>query len=105
MSHSGLSCDKSDTMTTHQALPVPTFTQVKLKGVELPTFSGENKAEFEAWNAAFTSVVNNTDMPVKEKMLRLQNCLRGKAMESVRDIGFSSYAHEKAKEIRTKIWW
>ena len=71
---------------------------VKLKGVQLPTFSGENKAEFEAWNAAFTAVVDNTNMPVKEKMLRLQNCLRGKALEIVRDLGYSSHAYEKAKE-------
>ena len=57
---------------------------VKLKSVQLPTFSGENKAVFEAWDATFTAVVDNTDMPAKEKMLRLQDCLRGKALEIVR---------------------
>ncbi len=31
-------------------------------------------------------------------MLRLQNCLRGKALETVRDLGYSSHAYEKAKE-------
>ena len=44
----------------------------------------------EAWNATFTAVVDNTDMPVKEKMLRLQNCLRGKALEIVRPWIFES---------------
>ena len=77
---------------------IPTSMPVKLKGVQLPIFSGENKAEFEAWNAAFTAVVDNTDMPVKKKMLRLQNCLRGKALEIVRDLGYSSHGYEKAKE-------
>ena len=84
-----------ENMTPPQAFPFglpPTSTRVKLKGVELPTFSGE------AWNAAFTSVVDDTNMPVKEKMLRLQNCLRGKALETVRDLGYSDYAYEKAKE-------
>ena len=83
-----------ENMTPPQAFPFglpPTSTHVKLKGVELPI-------EFEAWNAAFTSVVDDTNMPVKEKMLRLQNCLRGKALETVRDLGYSDYAYEKAKE-------
>ena len=78
-----------ENMTPPQAFPFglpPTSTHVKLKGVELATFSGENITEFDAWNAAFTSVVDDTDMPVKEKMLRLQNCLRGKALETVRDL-------------------
>lgn len=77
-------------------------TRVKLKGVELPTFSGEDKTEFEAWNAAFTSVVDDTDIPVKEKMLRLQSCLRGKALETVKDLGFTSHAYERAKEKLTR---
>ena len=41
-------------------------TRVKLKGVELPSFSGEDKTEFEAWDAAFISVVDDTDIPVKD---------------------------------------
>ena len=53
-------------------------TRVKRKDVELPTFSGEDKTQFETWNASFTSVVDDRDTPVKEKVLRLQNCLRGK---------------------------
>ena len=80
------------------AASIPTTMYVKLKGVQLPTFSGENKAEFEALNAASTAVVDNTGMPVKERMLRLQNCLRGKALEIVRDLGYSSHGYEKAKE-------
>ena len=35
---------------------------------------------------------------MKEKVLRLQNCLRGKALEPLRDLGSSSYAYKKAME-------
>ncbi|XP_028410463.1 uncharacterized protein LOC114533077 [Dendronephthya gigantea] len=76
----------------------PSYTRVKLKGVELRNFSGDDKTDFEAWNAAFTSVVDETNMPVKEKMLRLQNCLKGKALETVKDLGFTQHAYERAKE-------
>ena len=87
--------------TPTQKFPVndqPRLKQVKLKGVQLPTFSGEDKTKFEPWYAAFASVVDETDIPVKEKMLRLQGCLNGKALETVRDFGFSNNAYERAKE-------
>lgn len=42
---------------------------IKLKGVDLPTFSGEDKADYEPWKAAFMSIVNRMDIPVGEKML------------------------------------
>ncbi|XP_028404112.1 uncharacterized protein LOC114526792 [Dendronephthya gigantea] len=76
----------------------PSYTRVKQKGVELRNFSRDDKTDFEAWNAAFTSVVDETNMPVKEKMLRLQNCLKGKALETVKDLGFTQHAYERAKE-------
>ena len=85
-------------LTTHPIHYDPLHSQVKLKGIQLRTFSGDDKTDFEAWNAAFTSVVDETNMPVKEKMLRLQNCLEGKALETVKDLGYSQYAYEKAKE-------
>ena len=87
--------------TSHQLpedLSSPKPTNVKLKGVVLPTFSGEDKSEYEAWDAAFTSVVDDSVMPVKEKMLRLLGCLSGKARETVKDLGFTSSAYERAKE-------
>ena len=87
--------------TSHQLpeyLSSPKPTNVKLKGVVLPTFSGEDKSEYEAWKPAFTSVVDDSVMPVKEKMLRLLGCLSGKARETVKDLGFTSSAYERAKE-------
>ena len=42
---------------------------IKLKGVDLPTFSGEDKADYEPWKTAFMSIVNRMDIPVGEKML------------------------------------
>ena len=87
-----------DPITTYPIHYAPLHSQAKLKGVQLRTFSGDDKIDFEAWNAAFTSVVDETNMPIKEKMLRLQNCLEGKALETVKDLGYTEYAYEKAKE-------
>ena len=38
------------------------------------------------------SVVDEAEMLVKEKMLRLQNNLTGKALRMVKDLGYSSNA-------------
>ncbi len=80
---------KYDGKTTKTSPTLPDISQpvaktVKLKGVQLPTFSGEDKTKFEPWYAAFTSVVGDANIPIKEKMLRLQGCLTGKALETVR---------------------
>lgn len=74
------------------------ITSVRLKGVELPKFSGEDKLEYEPWKAAFMSVVDQADLSASEKMLRLQNCLYGKALTMVKDLGYSMNAYERAKE-------
>ena len=71
---------------------------VKLKGVELPTFTGEDKADYEPWKAAFMSVVDESYISAQEKMLRLQGSLKGKALKMVKDIGYSLNAYERAKE-------
>ena len=70
---------------------------VKLKGVDLPHFSGENKTDYESWKAAFVSIVDEAGIPVSEKMLRLQNSLSGKARTMVKDLGYSLNAYERAK--------
>ena len=66
--------------------------------MDLPTFDGEDKVEYEQWKAAFTSAVDYADIPVNEKMFRLQNSLNGKALKLVKDLGFSSNAYERAKQ-------
>ena len=71
---------------------------VKLKGVDLPKFSGEDKADYEPWKAAFMSIVDGMDIPVGEKVLRLQSSLAGKALALVKDLGYSVNAYERAKE-------
>ena len=71
---------------------------VKLKGVDLPKFSGEDKADYEPWRAAFMSIVDGMNIPVGEKVLRLQSSLTGKALTLVRDLRFSINAYERAKE-------
>ena len=70
---------------------------VKLKGVELPRFSGEDKFNYEPWKAAFMKMVDAQKIPVGEKMLRLQNSLAGKALTLVKDLGYSNAAYERAK--------
>ena len=70
---------------------------VKLKGVDLPQFSGEDKADYESWKAAFMSIIDASDLPVSEKMLRLQNSLSGRALMLVEDLGYSINAYERAK--------
>ena len=69
----------------------------RLKGVELPTFSGENKADYAPWKAAFMSVVDEAAISTNEKMLRLQNSLSGKALRMVKDLGFTTNAYARAK--------
>ena len=71
---------------------------MKLKGVDLPKFSGEGKVDYEPWKAAFMSIVDGMDIPVGEKVLRLQSSLTGKALTLVKDLGFSINAYERAKE-------
>ena len=43
-------------------------------------FSGEDKADYEPRRAAFMSIFDGMDIPVGEKVLRLQSSLTGKAL-------------------------
>lgn len=71
---------------------------IKLKGVELPKFSGESKADYAPWKATFMSVVDEVAISTKEKMLCLQNSLTGKALRMVKDLGFTVNAYERVDE-------
>jgi hypothetical protein len=70
---------------------------VKLNGVELPQFLREDKADNESWKAAFMSIVDASNLPVSEKISRLQNSLAGRALMLVKDLGYSRNAYERAK--------
>ena len=78
--------------------PISSIQAVKLKGVELPNFSGDDKTEYESWKAAYMSVVDGANISIKEKMLRLQSCLTGKALNMVKDLGYSENAYKQAIE-------
>ena len=78
--------------------PIQKALPVKLKGVDLPTFSGEDKTDYESWKAAFMSLVDRLDILVGEKMLRLLNSLKGKALTLVKGLGPSTHAYERAKD-------
>ena len=77
--------------------PVQRIAPIRLKGVELPKFPGEDKTEYDPWKAAFMSIVDRVDLPVNAKMLRLQNSLLGKAQKMIKDLGYSVNAYERAK--------
>ena len=74
-----------------------TLAPIKLKGVDIPKFSGEDKADYEPWKAAFMSMVDIQNISVGEKMLRLQGSLSGKALTMIKDLGYSEAAYERAK--------
>ena len=71
---------------------------IELKGLLLPVFSGEDKTEYESWEAAFTFVVDDARVPVNGKMLRLHNNLSRKAWRMVKDFGYSKNAYVREKE-------
>ena len=67
-----------------------------LERIRIPTFSG-NKTEFQHWNATFTSCVDASAMSAQFKMLRLEACLAGEALETIKGLGYSEAAYEAAK--------
>ena len=66
--------------------------------MDIPKFSGEDKADYQPWKAAFMSVVDVMDIPVGENVLQLQSSLTRKALALVKDLGYSVNAYEGAKE-------
>lgn len=66
-----------DFLDERQSIPakvqgeVTTRSPIKLKGIELPKFLGEDKTNYEPWKAAFMTMVNVQNIPIGEKMLRL----------------------------------
>ena len=63
---------------TGRPIAARTLAPIKLKGVNIPKFSGEVKAHYEPWKAAFMSMVDIQNISVGEKMPRLQGSLSGK---------------------------
>lgn len=61
--------------------------------MDLPKFSGEDKADYEPWRAALKSIVDVMDIPVGEKVLGLQSSLTGKALALVQDLQYSVNAY------------
>ena len=54
----------------------------QLERLKIPTFNG-NKLEFEQWHAAFETCVDKTALNPQVKMLRLESCLEGKALDTI----------------------
>ena len=74
-----------------------TLAPIKLKGVDIPKFSGEDKANYKPWKAALMSIVDIQNISVGDKMLRLQGSLSEKAQTMIEDLGYSEAAYERAK--------
>ena len=70
---------------------------VKLKGLDLAVFSGDDRSDYEPWKAAFESLVGLQNITIGEKLLRLQGCLSGKSLTAIKDLGQSEAAYEHAK--------
>lgn len=90
-----------------EEVPVEIITRspIKLKGVELRQFSGEDKNNYEPWKGAFLAMVDAQNILVGEKMLRLQSSLSGGALTLVKDLkGYSSAAYERAKSKLEKMY-
>ena len=67
-----------------------------LERICIPTFS-RNKTEFQHWNATFTSCVDASAMSAQFKMLWLEACLAGEALETIKGLGYSEAAYKTAK--------
>ena len=83
--------------STRHPIQTASLAPIKLKGVDVPKFSGEDKADYEPWKAAFMSMVDTQNISVSEKMLRLHSSLSGKALTMIKDLGYSEAAYERAK--------
>ena len=71
-------------------------TQGQLERIRIPIFSG-NKMDFQKWNAAFTSCVDETSLSPQFKMLRLEAFLADEAANAIKSLGYSPEAYEAAK--------
>ena len=82
---------------TDKGQPLQRPSPIRLKAVDLPIFSGEDKEDYKPWKAAFMSIVDGLEIPVDE-MLRLQNSLTCRKGPSNRERpGISIHAYERAK--------
>ena len=62
---------------TGRPIRARTLAPIKLKGVDIPKFSGEDKADYKPWKAVFMSMVDIQNISVGE-MCRLQGSLSGR---------------------------
>ena len=89
--------------STRRPIQTASLAPIKLKGVDIPKFSGEDKADYKPWKAAFMSMVDTQNISVSEKMLRLHGSLSGKALTMIKDLGYSEAAYERV-QIREEVW-
>ena len=93
--------DEIPAPSPHPSRPFNLSADKKLERIKVPTFNGD-KTKFDYFSTAFESIVDDSDEPVKYKMVRLKACLQGKAEESISKLGFSEEAYEEAKNTLKK---
>ncbi len=66
-----------------------------LARISIPKFKGD-KRQYEGWKAAFTSLVDQTDLSIQHKVLRLHETLGDDPRNFIVDLGYSEKAYEAA---------
>ena len=66
-----------------------------VKTLTIPMFEG-NKRAYKAWKAAFMASIGSTAATDELKILHLHQYLKGEALESIINLGFSSTAYQVA---------
>ena len=87
---SGMAGKPSDPVT------LAIMIQGQLERIRILIFSG-NKMDFQKWNTAFSSCVDQTSLSPQFKILCLEACLAGKAASTIKGLGYSLEAYEAAK--------
>ena len=70
----------------------------QLKRISIPTFSGD-KNIYESWKSAFMQCIDRAAATPEYKLLQLRQCLEGKALQCIQELGHSPAAYEAAKSV------
>ena len=67
-----------------------------LTRLSIPKFKGD-KRMFESWYASFYQIVGKyKKVPPEQKLLRLYSCLKGEALLTIQNLGYSAAAYDVA---------
>ena len=87
----------SPSNSSHKSYSQSTLN-ARLQRLQIPEFDGD-KTRFEDFWGLFISLVDSSDEQANVKMARLRQCLKGKALDTIRGLGVSVEEYEEAKEM------